>query len=783
VNERAPTQPTTAQSGDDDMFRRLVDSVTDYAIFMLTPDGHIASWNPGAERLKGYRADEAIGQHFSIFYPQEAIDRGWPAEELKRASADGRIEDLGWRLRKDGSRFWANVVISAIRDDAGTLLGFSKVTRDLTERKAHEERLAQSERKLRESERTLRLLVDGVQDYAIFRLDPDGIVSSWNKGAQRIKGYAPDEIIGKHFSVFYPPEVAARGWPEQELTYATERGHFEDEGWRVRKDGTLFWANVVITAIRDDDGTLLGFSKVTRDLTERRGHEQALRESEENLRLVVDGVRDHAMFLVAPDGSIRTWNTGAERLLGFKPEAVVGQPLSILYLDEDKASGRPQAELRSARHAGFYESEGWRRKLGGERIWSHSALTALVDHDGRVRAYVQIIRDLADRMRVQALEDEGKRIQHFIAMLSHELRNPIAPIVNVAAILKRKYRDQEVAWCADLIERQASQLSRLVNDLLDLSRITAGKIQLQPQVLELNTLVRVACDMALPQVEAAGHALTVRPAPQSVFVRADATRLTQVISNLLSNAVKYTPSGGRIEVAVERDRSFAAIQVTDTGIGMTDALMQRVFDPFVQGDRGPERSGGGLGIGLSLVKELVELHGGTVAVASAGPDQGTRFTVTLPLSATMPAPVPTGEAAAMEQCSGRVLVVDDNKDAAASLAELLRLLGLEVVAANDGVSALEALDEQRPDLALLDIGMPGMDGFELARRIHAMPGCDDLPLVALTGYGQDSDRKATAAAGFAAHLVKPVAADALQRALHALLQPETGDTRKRGSTT
>jgi PAS domain S-box-containing protein len=748
--------------GQDELFRRLVDSVKDYAIFMLTPEGTIASWNAGAKRLNGYTGREAIGRHFSMFYPAEAIAAGWPQEELRRARLHGRLEDEGWRIRQDGSRFWANVVISPVWGAEGRLIGFSKVTRDLTERRLHETRL-------RESERNQRLLIDGVQDYAIFRLDPHGVITSWNQGAQRIEGYAADEAIGRHFSIFYLPDAVASGWPREELDRAAAAGRFEDEGWRVRKDGTLLWANVIITAIRDELGQLLGFSKVVRDLSERRRQEQRLKESEENLRLLVEGVRDHAMFLLGADGSVASWNHGAQRMFGWEDQDIVGRAVAVLYDEAGRAAGQPQAELASARHAGFFEADGWRLRADGSHVWVHAAFTALPDAQGHARGYVHILRDLSERLRVRELEDEGARIHQFIAMLSHELRNPLAPISNAVRILRRKSESPEVNRCADMIGRQAAHLTRLVDDLLDVSRITSGKIRIQPAALELNTLVQLAAESARPDIEAAGLALDLQLAPQSIFIAGDATRLTQVLANLLSNASKYTPQGGTITVSLQRDNAIATLEVTDTGIGMSDALMERAFDPFVQGSRELARSGGGLGIGLTLVRRIVELHGGQVAVASAGAGKGTRFTVTLPLAvaqpAAAPAPVPVTAAAPAPPGRRHILVVDDNRDAADSLAELLRMVGHDVLLAHDGAQALEVAAANHPDTVLLDIGLPGMDGYEVARRLRERPDLARAHLIALTGYGQASDRRATSEAGFEAHLVKPVDFMELERLL------------------
>src|SRR5213083_267024 len=257
-------------------FRQVVEDVQDVAIFMLDGAGRVSTWNSGAERIKGYRAEEIVGQHFSRFYPPEAVAEGKPARLLALAARDGRVEDEGWRVRKDGARFWAEVIITARRDSEGAVIGFAKVTRDLTARK-------ETQDALHRSEQTFQLLVESIQDCAIFMLDPDGRVASWNAAAERIQGYRAHEILGEHFSTFYPPEDVAQGKPQWELEIAEREGRHEDEGWRVRKDGTRFWANAVISAMRDAHGTLIGFAKVTRDLTERRRVEQALAQSNQEL--------------------------------------------------------------------------------------------------------------------------------------------------------------------------------------------------------------------------------------------------------------------------------------------------------------------------------------------------------------------------------------------------------------------------------------------------------------------------------------------------------------------
>jgi PAS domain S-box-containing protein len=282
-----------------DLHRLLVDSIDEYAIFALDPGGHILSWNAGAARLKGYTANEIIGKHFSIFYPPEQVKRGFPNFELREAARVGRFEDEGWRVRNDGTRFWANVVITALRDPSGGLVGFGKVTRDLTERRRAEETL-------RLSEERFRLLVQGVKDYAIFMLDPGGYITTWNAGAERIKGYTDGEILGKHFSVFYTAEDLESGKPARELEIATATGVYEEEGWRIRKDGTRFWASVVITALRKPDGSLAGFGKVTRDLTDRHAAQERAIEAARKAAASEEANRAKSGFLAAMSHELRT---------------------------------------------------------------------------------------------------------------------------------------------------------------------------------------------------------------------------------------------------------------------------------------------------------------------------------------------------------------------------------------------------------------------------------------------------------------------------------------------
>lgn len=305
----------------EEPFRLFVERVQDYAIFMLDTEGRVVTWNAGAKRIKGYNTSEIIGQHFSSFYPDEDRRAGKPQRLLDRAAKEGHAEDEGWRVRKGGTRFWANVTITAIRDAAGKLTGFGKVTRDLTERR-------HSELILRHSEERFRLFIEAVQDYAIFMLDHDGFVKTWNIGAERIKGYKAAEIIGQHFSRFYPEEDVRAGKPEWELDVAVKEGRFEDEGWRIRKDGSRFWADVIITSVKDNAGVLMGFSKVTRDFTERMLVQKSLKESQQKLQESERSLRSLSLHLLRTQDEER-------RRIGREIHDSLGQYLSVLKMKLD----------------------------------------------------------------------------------------------------------------------------------------------------------------------------------------------------------------------------------------------------------------------------------------------------------------------------------------------------------------------------------------------------------------------------------------------------------------
>ena len=372
-----------------------VAGVRDYAMLTLDAAGQVVGWNAGAERIKGYRSAEIIGRSFEVFYPPDEAERGVPARHLADAAAAGHVEYEGWRVRKDGSRFWADVVLTAIFTPDGALRGYGKVTRDATARR-------NAERALHDSQEHFELLTTSVSDYAILMLDLAGRVVSWNAGAERIKGYAAEEIIGRSFEAFYPPGEVARGEPARHLADAAAAGHVEYEGWRLRKDGSRFWADVVLTALFDDTGALRGYGKVTHDATDRLSAKQALRESEEHFALMVASVRDYAILMLDPVGRVVSWNAGAERIKGYSADQIVGRSFAVFYPPEEVERGEPARHLAEAASAGHVEYEGWRVRQDGSRFWADVVLTAMVDDEGRLRGFGKVTRDVTERRRLDS---------------------------------------------------------------------------------------------------------------------------------------------------------------------------------------------------------------------------------------------------------------------------------------------------------------------------------------------------------------------------------------------
>ena len=643
-----------------------------------------------------------------------------------------------------------------------------------------------------QNDERFKLLVESVRDYAIFMLNPDGVVLTWNAGAERFKGYRADEIIGQHFSRFYTPEALAQKLPEHELETAREVGVFEDEGWRVRKDGTLFWANVVITAVRNAQGELIGFAKITRDLTERRAHEEDLRRSEERFRLLVEGVGEYAIFMLDPNGRVATWNVGAERIKGYKPHDIIGQHFSIFYPSEAKESGWPDHELREATEKGSFVDTGWRIRKDGTRFWANVTITALRDAAGRLIGYAKLTRDLTDAKRAEAIELANKHHEEmldaersarmaaqratqlkdeFLATLSHELRTPLNAILGWTQILLRGETPggpDAQKKAVEVIDRNARAQVQLIDDLLDLSRIMTGKIRLELQQISFASVVEAAVDSAMPSADTKDIRLKAIYGASRDIVSADAARLQQVVWNLLTNAIKFTPKGGQVHVLIQRVNSHLELSISDTGIGIPESYLPHVFDRFSQRDGSTTRAYGGLGLGLAICKQLVELHGGSIRAASGGEGKGATFFVQLPLSIVQledekyPRVHPTAETHAIESFAlpnlegVHVFSVDDERDARELLQAVLEARGAKVTSFDSAEDALAALKTSKPSVLVCDIGMPKMDGYQLIRTLRASePLGERIPALALTAFARAEDRKRSLVAGYQAHLAKP----------------------------
>jgi PAS domain S-box-containing protein len=606
-------------------------------------------------------------------------------------------------------------------------------------------------------------------DDAIISKSLEGIILSWNTGAERLFGYSPDEAIGRSITMIIPPE---RLDEERAILDAIHRGdrvdHFETV--RVRKGGSRVDISLTVSPVRDETGQVVAASKVARDISERKRTEAELArvtaEADRRRRLyetVASNTPDF-VYVFDLDHRFTYANESLLRMWGKTWDEAIGKSCLELGYEGWHASMH-DAEIEQVRVTrkpirGEVPFNG----TNGRRIYDYIFVPVL-GADGEVEAIAGTTRDVTDRKEAEeALREADRKKDEFIALLAHELRNPLAPIRNGLQVLKVSNDRSQQDRVRALMERQLAHMVRLIDDLLDISRISRNKMELRRARVALADVVSAAVETAGPLIHAEKHELTVSLPPEAIYLDADLTRLAQVFGNLLSNSAKYTPKSGRIWLSAERRGGQVAVLVRDTGIGIPARALTTVFDMFSQVDRSFERSAGGLGIGLALVKGLVEMHGGTVTAESPGEGKGSTFTVTLPLAAGYEIPAPGGETTPSRRHGARrVLVVDDNLDGAESMADMLSLLGDEVRIAHDGLEALTVTEEFRPDVILMDVGMPRLNGLEAARQIRSQPWGHDVAIIALTGWGQENDQEKSREAGCDSHLVKPVNLDDLER--------------------
>ncbi len=633
---------------------------------------------------------------------------------------------------------------------------------------------------LRESEQRFRELFD-LGPVAVFSCDRDGVLQNYNRCAAEMWRREParddprERYCGS-FGLYHPDgrrllheespmvQVLRTGVPVRNVEVLIER-----------PDGSRIPVVMSFAPLRNEQGDISGAITSFYDITDRKRAEDSLRESEQRMRFVMDSM-PQKLFTATPSGGVDYFNPQWTEFTGLPFETIRDWGWTQ-FIHPDDVAENVRVWKHSIDTGEPFQFEHRFRRADGEYRWHFSRALARRDAEGKLVMWVGGNTDIHDQMQTANqlrqyaadLSEADRHKNEFLAMLAHELRNPLAPMVNAMRIIQIAGGDpQTLRTASEMMERQIGQMVRLVDDLLDVNRISRGTIELRKAPMELASAVAHAVEAVRPQCEALGHDMTVVVPPVPIYLFGDPARLAQVIGNLLSNACKFTEPGGRIELTVVREGEQAILRVRDSGIGIPADQVPRIFDMFVQVDASLAGSKGGIGMGLTLVKELVELHDGTVEVHSAGTGHGSEFVVRLPVLSDVPMPEPEPEPIGKESTSlprRRILVVDDNRDAADSLAALLKLAGHETETAYDGLDAVDRAETFRPELILLDIGLPKLGGYEVARRIREQPWGNGTVLVALTGWGHEDDRENSRTAGFRDHLVKPVKHDALMKLL------------------
>ncbi len=766
-------------------------------------NGVIQIFNVGAEKMLGYTAADVMNKitPADISDPQEVIARAkalsvelgtqiTPGFEALVFKASRGIEDIYelTYIRKDGSRFPAVVSVTALRDVGNTIIGYLLIGTDNTARKQAEEALVKAG--------ALQSAIFNSANFSSIATDAKGVIQIFNVGAEKMLGYTAAEVMNKitPADISDPQEVIARAkalsvelqtpiTPGFEaLVFKASRG-IEDiyELTYIRKDGSRFPAVVSVTALRDVANTIIGYLLIGTDNTARKQVEaermlldQAVRDQQFYTRSLIESNID-ALMATDPRGIITDVNKQMEALTGCTRDELIGAPFKDYFTDPARAEAAIKLVLSEGKVTDYELTA--RARDGKETVVSYNA-TTFHDRDRKLRGVFAAARDVTERKRYEeSLQEADRRKNEFLAMLAHELRNPLAPMRNALQIMRLKAsreiqrpEDKAIQSASAMMERQVGQMVRLVDDLLDVSRISRGKIELRRGRIELGSAIHHAAEAVRPQCESMGHTLTVTVSSLPIYLNADPTRLAQVLGNLLNNACKYTRNGGKMSLTVERQGNRAEIRLRDNGIGIAADQLPRIFEMFVQIDTTLERSVSGLGIGLTLVKNLVEMHEGTVEVQSDGLGHGSEFVVRLPIMVETPEsliPVPSVGSLKVT-IARRILVVDDNRDSATSLAELLGLTGHTTAIAYDGLEAVETAETFMPEAVLLDIGLPKLNGFDVCRKIREQPWGKTMMIVALTGWGQEEDRLKSKEAGFDGHLVKPVDIDNLMKLLDEL---------------
>lgn len=753
----------------------IVESSED-AIISKSLDGIIQSWNTAAERLFGHSAEQAVGRHISLIIPADRT-----AEEdriIATLKVGQRIEHFETvRLRNDGQPVLVSLTISPIKDEAGQVIGASKIARDITRQRQAEERERLLLAEAAAANAKFRAFFDQGPLFAgVMALD--GTLLEANRLSLEACGYTKEEVIGKKFW------ECAWWHPSPELTETIRAGSakaaagelFRAELPYYVSDGSQRIVDFLLLPIKDESGRVLFLTPTGTDITDRK-------RAEVDRQMFVTLVENSTDFIGMCDlnGVPFYINRAGLELIGLDGiEQARRTPVRDFFFPEDQSKIMDEF-FPSVLQEGHGEIEvRFRHFKNGKARWMAYKVLAILDDTRQTVAFATVSQDVTERRRLEDdlrklaadLSEADRRKDEFLATLAHELRNPLAPIRNALQIIRLSTDRQANEQARTMMARQLSQLVRLVDDLLDVSRISTGRLELRKERVELSAVVNSAVETSCPVIDHMGHELSVTLPKQAVIVDADLTRLAQVISNLLNNSAKYMERGGHIWLTAERQGSDVVVTVKDTGIGIAADHLPHIFEMFSQVDRSVERSHGGLGIGLTLVKRLVEMHGGRIEARSEGLGKGAEFIVRLPIvvEASEPQKVAETGEAVPPKSSLRILIVDDLRDSANSLAMLLQILGNDTRTAYDGEQGVGVAEEFRPDVMLLDIGLPKLDGYEACRRVRATPWGKRVVLIALTGWGQEEDRRRSHEAGFDHHMVKPVDPQELMKLLAGLQQ-------------
>jgi PAS domain S-box-containing protein len=791
---------------EKERLRVILHSIGD-GVIVADPRGCVMLMNPVAEALTGWASSEATGRPLDeVFHVVNETTRQRVANPALRALRDGLIVGLANHsvlLTRDGRECAVDDSAAPVRENSGRIVGSVLVFRDVTRRRA-------SETALRESEGRFRQLAD-VMPQIVWTADSNGQIDYLNRRWTELTGL-PQTLSNTAWSELLHPEDA--GDARRLWAASLDAGQPFEMPIRLlnRHTGAYRWHLIRTVGVTDEQGRVCRWFGTATDIDEQKRAEESARylaAASAALASVVDykstlqKVANLAVPYFADWSAVDVVTEGQlERLaVSHRDPARVALVRQIMqeYPPDPEAThgalavlrtGRPELvrdipdellerSARDARHLGLIRSLGLKSYVAVPLTNASGAafgvLTFATAESGRLygEADLRLAMDLAHRASIaventrlyQALKEIDTRKDEFLAILAHELRNPLAPLSNSLQILRMPgVEPSVVARAHEMMTRQVAHLTRLVDDLMDVSRVMQGKIELRREPVDVGTIVSRAVETMQPLVDAQRHRLSVH-LTDPVFVHADAVRLTQVVSNLLANAIKYTPPEGCVWVSTEREENTAVVRVRDNGVGVAPHMRYRIFEMFVQGEESGAGAHGGLGIGLTLVKNLVEMHHGTVEARSEGLGHGAEFVVRLPLSTdavALDVMQHTSHSVPATASGHRVLVVDDNQDAADSLAMLLRLQGHDVRVAHSGEAALNEAEAYSPDAVFLDIGMPGLDGYEVARRLRTRPGAERLVLAALTGWGQHADRRRSMEAGFNHHIVKPPEAQALE---------------------